>query len=128
MRHLVSAAIGAGSMVAAWLAFHASFADEGFLGELVGDRAVVLVPSVVIAAGILAALVDRGPRSYAAVVGGAVAAVLAFAGWNVAFGPGTEIVSFAAVGVGLAISMLTLGFVTAAAVGWLVQRLRRPGR
>lgn len=114
-------------MVAAWLLFHSAFADEGFLGNLLGDRAALLVPSVVIAAGVLAALADRRPRSYAAVVGGAVAAVLAFAAWNVLFGPGAEVVSLAAIGTGLAVSMLTLGFVPAATASWLVERIRRRG-
>lgn len=114
-------------MVAAWLAFASAFADEGFLGNLLGDRAALLAPSVVIAAGVLAALVDRRPGSYAAALGGAVAAVLVFAGFNAFLGSGTEIVSLAAIGIGLAVSMLTLGFVPAAAATWLVERVRRPG-
>lgn len=124
-RHVVIAAIGAGSMVAAWLVFDSALSDWGALGNLLGDRAMLLVPGVVIAAGILAALVDRGVRAYAALLAGAVATVIAFAGWNAVFGPGTESLELAAIGIGLAVSMLSAGFVPVAVARWLVDRSRR---
>lgn len=123
MRRSVIAAIGAGSMVAAWLVFDSAFSDWGFLGNLLGDSAVVLVPGVVIAGGVLAGALDRRPAGYAAVVGGALATVLAFAAWNALLGPATEILTLTAIGMGLAISMLTVGFVPTALVGSLVDRV-----
>lgn len=122
MRRSVIAAIGAGSMVGAWLVFDLAFSDWGFLGNLVGDSAAVLVPGVVIAGGVLAGALDRRPAGYAAVVGGALATVLAFAAWNALFGPATEILTFTAIATGLAVSMLTVGFVPTALVGLLVDR------
>jgi hypothetical protein len=123
MRRFVIAAIGAGSMVAAWLVFDSAFSDWGFLGNLLGDAAVVLVPGIVIAGGVLAGALDRRPAGYAAVVGGALATVLAFAAWNALLGPATEILTLTAIGMGLAISMLTVGFVPTALVGSLVDRV-----
>jgi len=125
MRRFVIAAIGAGSMVAAWLVFDSAFSDWGFLGNLLGDSAVVLVPGVVIAGGVLAGALDRRPGGYAAVVGGALAIVFAFAAWNALFAPATEILTFTAIATGLAVSMLTVGFVPTALVGLLVDRAER---
>ncbi len=122
MRRFVNAAIGAGSMVAAWLVFDAALSDRGFPGNLLGDSAVVLMPGVVIAGGVLAGALDRRPGGYAAVVGGALATVFAFAAWNALFGPATEILTFTAIATGLAVSMLTVGFVPTALVGSLVDR------
>jgi hypothetical protein len=124
-RHLVIAAIGAGSMVAAWLVFDSAFSDWGTLGTLLGDRAMLLVPVVVIAAGVVGALVDRGVRAYVALLAGAVATVIAFAGWNAAFGPGSESLELAAIGTGLAVTMLSAGFVPVAVARRLVDRSRR---
>lgn len=127
MRYLAMAAIGAGSMVAAWLVFGSAFSDWGILGTVLGDRAMLLVPGVVIAAGVLAALIDRGLRAYAALLAGAVATVLAFVAWTAVLGSGTETLELAAIGIGLAVSMLSAGFVPVAVVGWLADRTRRSG-
>ena len=87
---------------------------------------IFLVPAVVIAGGVLAAAVDRGPRSYLAVVAGAVATVIAYAAWyRMSAGPEAEFLEFGAIGIGLAVSMLTVGFVPTVVVLWLVARSRR---
>jgi hypothetical protein len=126
MRYLGIAAIGVGSMAAAWFAFALAFTDGSPLAAVVGDAGIFLVPAVVIAGGVLAAAVDRAPRAYLAVVAGAVATVVGYAAWyRLTAGSGSEFVEFAAIGIGLAVSMLTVGFVPTAAILWLVARRAR---
>lgn len=127
MRHGVIAGIGAASMVAAWLVFVSAFADGGPLGSLLGDTAMLLVPGVAIAGGVVAALLDGGLRAYTALLAGAAATVIAFAAWTAAFGQGTETGELVAIGVGFAVSTLSVGFISVAALARLSGR-RRPGR
>lgn len=129
MKHyVVIAAIGAGAMVAAWLVFDSAFSDWGLLGSLLGDRAMLLVPGVIVAVGVLAALVDRRPRSYVTLLAGALATVIVVAGRDAVLGPGTESLELAAIGAGLAVAMLSAGFLPVAIFGRLRDRTRRSSR
>jgi hypothetical protein len=120
MRQLAIAAVGAGSMATAWLAFVLAFSDGSPLAAVTGD-ASLLVPFIVIAGGVLAAVVDSHPRSYLALLAGGAGAAVAFAAMHgLREGPTSDWLGLAAVGAGLAVSLLTVGFVPTAIVGWVV--------
>jgi hypothetical protein len=124
MRSLAIFLIGMGSMVAAWFTFGLVFTDASPLGSIIGDATPLLVPAVVVGAGVLAAIVDRRPRALVTVLGGACATVAVFAaGVRLWQGPEAEWVQLAVIGIGLAVLMLTAGFVPAALVGWLAHRI-----
>jgi len=115
--------IGVGSMVAAYGAFALAMTDESPI-----SAPPWLVPAVVILAGVLAAIVERRPRGLATVLGGACATVVGYAAWlRLTQGPDIEWFEFALVGLGLAAVGLSIGFVPAALIGWLVHR-SRPSR
>lgn len=129
MRYLAIGAIGAASMVGAWLAFALVFTDESPFAAVVGDAGWILVPGVVIAGGVLAAIVGRGPSAYPTVVVGGCTTVVGFAAlYALTSGPQSEPLAFAAIGVGLAITMLTIGFVPTAVIRrFLDRRQSHPG-
>jgi hypothetical protein len=118
--------IGAGAMVAAWIAFWAAMTDGNPVGALLGGVPPWSIPAVVIVAGAVAAAIDRRPRGLATVVAGACGTVLAFTAWLGIQGQASEPMTFAAIGIGLAIVMLTIGFVPVALIASLVHRPRQP--
>jgi len=123
MRSLVIFLIGVGSMVATWFTFALVFSEDGPLGDSFGNP-TPLIPALVVAAGALAALVDRRPRGFVTVVAGACATVVALAGWlRLKDGPEADWVQLGVVGIGFAVLMLAAGFVPMALAGWQVDRL-----
>jgi hypothetical protein len=121
MRSVTVFLIGVGSMVAAYGALYLAMTDGSPI-----SAPPWLVPAVVVVAGALAAIVDRRPRGLAMVLGGACATVVGYAAWlRLTQGPGIEWISFALIGLGLAVAALSVGFGAAALIGWLVHRARR---
>jgi hypothetical protein len=119
--------IGAGAMVAAWIAFWAAMTDGNPVAAVLGDTTILFVPAVGIAAGALAAVIDRRPRGLAAVLAGAFGTVLAF---TVRLGlisdPNSEWMELAGIGIGYSVVMLTAGFVPVALGELLIHRSRQP--
>jgi hypothetical protein len=119
MRSVTVFLIGVGSMVAASCAFALAMTDESPISP-----PPWLVPAVVVLAGALAAIVDRRPCSLATVLCGACAAVVGYATWlRLTQGPDIGI-SFAVIGIGLAVTALSVGFAPAAFIGWLAHGSR----
>lgn len=118
--------IGAGAMVVAWAAFWAAMTDGNPVGAFFGGVPPWSIPAVVIVAGALAATIDRRPRGLATVVAGACGTVLAFSAWLGLQGQASELMTFIGIGIGLAIVMLTIGFVPVALIGSLIHRSRQP--
>ena len=120
MRSVTVFLIGVGSMLAAYGAFALAMTDESRI-----TAPPWLVPAVVVLAGVLAAIVDRRPRGLATVLCGACATVVGFSAWlRLSQSEGTEWFEFSLIGLGLAVVALSLGFATAALVGWLAHRTR----
>lgn len=125
MRRIGLVALGAGAMAVAWAVFASAFSDDGFLGTMFGDSAVLLTPAVIIAAGVVAALVDGRVSGYAFVAAGAVGIVLAFAAFlRLTQGPDAEALELGAIGAGLGLVMLAIGFVPTALIRRLSARRR----
>lgn len=123
MRQVGLVALGAGVMAAAWVVFASAFSDDGFLGGALGDSAVLLAPAVIVAGGVAAALVDGRMRGYALVAAGAVGIVVVFAAFiRLAQGPDAEALELGAIGVGLGLAMLAVGFVPTAIARRLLAR------
>ena len=118
--------IGAGAMVAAWIAFCAAMTDENPVGAFFGGVPPSSIPTVLIVGGALAAMIDGRPRGLATTVAGACGTVLAFSAWLGLQEPRSEWMTLAGIGIGLAIVMLTVGFVPTALVGLLIHRSRQP--
>jgi hypothetical protein len=120
VRSVAAFVIGMGSMVAAYGAFALTMTDGSPI-----SAPPWLVPAGVVAAGALAAIVDRRLRGLATVLGGAGATVVGTAAVLLLMqGPGAEWYEFALVGVGLAIVGISVGFALAALIGWLIHRNR----
>ena len=120
MRSATVFLIGVGSMLAAYGAFALAMTDASPI-----SAPPWLVPAVVVLAGALAAIIERRPRGLATVLGGAGAAVVGFAGvLRLTQGPDIEWLEFALVGLGHALVALSVGFVPAALIGWLIHRTR----
>ncbi len=119
--------IGAGAMLAAWVAFWVTMTDGNPVGAIFGDATALFVPGVGIAAGAFAATIDRRPRGLAAVVAGACGTVLAFTAWLGLIGdPDGEWMTLAGIGIGYAIVLLTVGFVPIALIASLAHHPRQP--
>jgi hypothetical protein len=121
MRSVTVFLIGVGSMVAAYFAFALAMTDDSPVGA-----PPWLAPAVVVLAGGVAAIVDRRPRGLVAVLCGACATVVAFAMWlRLTQGPDIDWVEFALIGLAIAVVALSIGFASAALIGWLAHRTRR---
>ena len=120
MRDAAIFLIGIGSMVAAYVAFALAMTDDSPI-----SAPPWRVPAVVVAAGALTAIIDRGLRALVILLFGATTVVLVFAVWlRITQGPDVEWIPFAVIGIGLALTALTVGFVPAALIGRLAHRNR----